>query len=610
MNRSTQSALRTLTCGALLLGLSASAFGQYALDRNLQQGGSGVNPANPTEDFAARNQLIYGNVGGLGFFRDSALPAPGDFRGQLGSDELFRFRAASTPPTNIGMPGQIAPLQGGAPTVVQRSFAAPIEGSQAVRVFDQPAWTNPSIPTGQTFDPRRTGAGFDRPDALQFGGAGLGQFQDADGRLNQIIARPMIGVRTLGPDQRTPLAPGMDRTDDAWADDQLAPAPGMRPGLTPGMAPGMTPGTTPGFPGELTPGRGITDRDRASGEPPAESRRNISLMLGAQLGGELHRDWRIGEVAGRTQDEQLARIQASVLQVQGSRQARPGEDVYMDLLSALQQREAVLAGRAGAVVIPQDSLVRVHEPTDGEAAPAVPGLDAPQLPGLGDIAREPTAEELRLAEQVRIEATRRALGLPPQADPDAEEADADRAVVRPEIERLIEALRHDLAPLGTLAGQRDDRITGLMRQAEQLLSEGRYFDAERAFGGVLTLRPDRPMARVGLVHSQIGAGLLQTAGLNLRRLLADHPELTATRYEARLLPGVPRIEWATQRLREMAANQQGEETGLVLAYIGFQIGQRSLVELGLDVFEAEHPRDPLSPLLRRIWLAEEAEQEP
>ncbi|MCC5827937.1 MAG: hypothetical protein JJU36_00690 [Phycisphaeraceae bacterium] len=541
---------------------TGNVHGQHALDANLQVGSGGINQPRDYPDFAARNQIIYGNVSGLGYFRDTiGSGAPGDFRDQLGSDDLFRFRASTQSPM-VGGVGT-GRLPGLTPQPVQRGFSAPISHGPGAHRYDQigSGWRGTNGLSGQTFDPRRA---VGEQHSSLIGVNTIGQVQTTDGQFSPVTAQPMIGIGIRN--WQTPRT--QEEVEEIEPEIAAQPSP-----MLPGMMPGAIDAT----------------------------RRDVSMRLGAQLGGAHHRDWRIQARTGETIDEQVERIRASVLAIQGSREARPGDDVYMDMLVALRQREEVLSGRTADRRIPQDSLVRVEQPED--EARAQP--DTATRPAL----REPTDEELSRAEQARIEATRRALGLATPRTDEAErvdeaEEDATERRLPEAMARLLATLDHDLAPLGTLAGRRDDPTTRLMRQAESLLAEGRYFDAERAFGGILAVQEDRPLARVGLVHSQIGAGLLQTAGLNLRRLIADHPELIATRYELRLLPTEARLDWAERRLRDMAEREHGEHTGLVLAYIGFQTRSERLVRLGMDVFETASPTDPLIPLLRRVWLAD------
>lgn len=94
--------LIALTSALLGLGLCSPALGQNALgdggalDNNPQVGSGGRNRATPQDSYRARNLLVTGNVAGGRGFRDTVgYEAAGDFRGQLGSDDLFTFRAQS-----------------------------------------------------------------------------------------------------------------------------------------------------------------------------------------------------------------------------------------------------------------------------------------------------------------------------------------------------------------------------------------------------------------------------------------------------------------------------------------------------------------------------------
>ena len=85
------------------LGVCSTAIAQDALgggdvlDANSQVGSGGRNsPVGGVSDFRIRNLLITGNVaGGRGFRGSVGYTSEYDFRGELGSDEFFNFRASS-----------------------------------------------------------------------------------------------------------------------------------------------------------------------------------------------------------------------------------------------------------------------------------------------------------------------------------------------------------------------------------------------------------------------------------------------------------------------------------------------------------------------------------
>ena len=77
---------------------------------------------------------------------------------------------------------------------------------------------------------------------------------------------------------------------------------------------------------------------------------------------------------------------------------------------------------------------------------------------------------------------------------------------------------------------------------------GRFFDAEERFTAALSVRQGDPMAAVGRIHSQLGAGMFLSAAINLRGLLVAHPELAGVKYVPALLPGKEAMAKRIERL--------------------------------------------------------------
>lgn len=147
-----------------------------------------------------------------------------------------------------------------------------------------------------------------------------------------------------------------------------------------------------------------------------------------------------------------------------------------------------------------------------------------------------------------------------------------------------------------------------VERAQEMMTQGRYFEAEQRFTMALAARPGDAIASVGRVHAQIGAGLDLSAAANLRSFLVAHPEFVGARYEASMLPSEDRLRRAINRLtglmREEAGSRRVRESALLLAYVSFQSGDRVSAILGLErLSEGEAGRtDPLTPLLRAVWL--------
>ncbi|OAB63902.1 hypothetical protein AY599_26005 [Leptolyngbya valderiana BDU 20041] len=147
-----------------------------------------------------------------------------------------------------------------------------------------------------------------------------------------------------------------------------------------------------------------------------------------------------------------------------------------------------------------------------------------------------------------------------------------------------------------------------IERGQAMMQDGRYFEAEQRFTMALAARPGDAIAAIGRVHAQIGAGLDLSAAVNLRAFLVEHPEFVGASYEEGMLPGQDRLRTAINRLsrqiRDESSTRRTRESALLLAYVSFQAGDRVSTILGLErLSEGEAGRrDPLTPLLRAVWL--------
>lgn len=139
-----------------------------------------------------------------------------------------------------------------------------------------------------------------------------------------------------------------------------------------------------------------------------------------------------------------------------------------------------------------------------------------------------------------------------------------------------------------------------MKIGQRLLTSERYFDAEERFTQALTIRTNDVDAQVARIHAQLGAGMFLSAAVNLRSLFIEHPELVSVRYDPSLLPSPERIRETISRLREalpdarrenpsLRALRHARAAGLLMAYLGYQTGDLTLLNEGLD--EARHAVD-------------------
>lgn len=148
-----------------------------------------------------------------------------------------------------------------------------------------------------------------------------------------------------------------------------------------------------------------------------------------------------------------------------------------------------------------------------------------------------------------------------------------------------------------------------MTAGQDLLAQGRYFDAEDRFLRALSASPDDPMAAVGRLHAQLGGGLYLSAAMNLRLLFQDHPEMVAAKYAAALRPSTERTAKIAEQLHTEIANDNsslGRDAALLLAYLGHITDNADMVAEGLKTLDERTGADEsadrtLIMLLKSVW---------
>lgn len=644
----------------------SSSLGEgRALDRNLQVGSGYVNPPVGLPDYRIRNDLVTGNVPGLGYFRDTiGYRAPGEFRGRLSDDTLFRFRAVSSGPTVLYPTYSSSFTSSGAPSGYSLYRAlSPGSGTSSITTpFSSLNLITPSIDIRSI--PTQTGqlsgiqyyptTGLLWSPSPSTGTWNLGELTDLQPSTStpslEISASPLLGLRQVTRPESIALAMGLQaaRQKASPPPPQEKPEPSSRVRLDSSLS-----STAPD-----TSAQSLASRGRWP-EP--------GLALGAQIQAALE---------NRTIDtaqplaERIQQIEKQLLEPLDWSSAQPGDDVYMDLLRRLQSRRTGTGEQAetqtALAVSEHRPLQALSKPSTTPTTPSQPGHATGAVPGSAHIPvrpatepekaaltteapelatftppqhpfdqgrptvqlAKPTTEQLAMARQELALAMSRARGLtvsPPQpqlptepeststpqpptpgqtTDQTAQEQPLGPRQPLPEsLSQLIEALRYTGPGLASLAGRKDTLINQLLRRAEADLTAESYFEAENKYRAVLDLAPDHALAQAGLIHAQLGAGLIRSAATNLRRLFARHPEVIALKYQSNLLPAPGRLQWMQRQLDEMISYSRQPEPCLLLAYLGYQFDVPELVQYGLDLAQARSPHDPLWPILRQLWLS-------
>ncbi len=574
---------------ALLWLVEGPAQAQYELDSNLQSGAGGRNAAVATPNFAARNNLISGLVSGgrefrsddidiTGFddtlgeqWRTGSLVSGSAFRGELGSDELFRFRARSLSFSQLdrfdggSQDFQNQPVYSGVPPAsITNIYGDSSDGGDAM--YDVIPRGDASSNEFRTFFRTMT-------TALDSAGnvpLAAGVMRAQDGQMWELEATPLRGLRT------TQVSESEEDADDVGRDT----------------------GTS-----ESDTGDGDEDQQNRIGGPLIPP----SIEIGTQI---------LAAVESRDMsdiEQRAEQLEKSLLVPPPSEdEEADAESMFVNILKQIEAGGPLgLDGDADVDVDVVDGVEDldlaapdVEQPATVDAA-APPGDSmTPNLARIRELTDlkldDPTEELIRQAEDARSAALRHALGISDQAELDAQ--DQGLALLPPQLQKLVDKLDYDLPRLASLAGNTESEVNTHFREAETHMAVGDYFKAEKAYQKVLQYKSDNELAGIGIVHAQLGAGLIRSSAANMRRFFTERPQLIATRYESKLLPSKARLQWVRGQLEKMIKRGDRTEPPLMLAYLGYQAGSPALVKYGLDLADARSPRDALLPLLRRIWL--------
>ncbi|MBM4113434.1 MAG: hypothetical protein FJ253_08720 [Phycisphaerae bacterium] len=579
-------------------GLEHPANRGRALDQNLRHGSGGSNDRFVEEDLRARNLVVTGNVaGGRGFRGNVGYTADRDFRGASSDDTTYDFRAGSAySDPRIARAGSM-----GDRLEVGRSYGnvefarSPIRGSllggenvNGTRLlFDQAAArmltpearrsmmdlsTVASVTNAEGQKVRVMTGGFrgvaatidsDAVDGLE-----LGLYDTA--RLKQDLRDGTIDKELRGLRYRNPLEPGSLGAPDGELDDPLKPLPGevdTRIGAT-RIDTGIK--SMDSILGEVerrVAERAARDRPLAPEPAPGVSTRPTDpnappVDPNAAPSG-----------ATTTPDRDVERT--------------PEQKAWDDFVKEVEDLRSTLRGETDAA--PPDA--------------ARPGADR------GDGARPSSA--VGAIDGDRTGTRDAAAGI---GDGDATKplTGVDRVKARERaIDELVELLRHG-KPIENASENAVARVAEILQSAESAMSRQAFFLAEQHYTTALMLTPNNPLAKMGLVNAQLGAGLLSSAAITLREVYITNPELIDARISPTLLPPRERMRSLLERLQETKIDaRNASDVGLLSAYLGRQLDDRTAIEQGLTTLDGAGSADAaMARLLRGIWLAPPKADEP
>lgn len=528
-------------------GLQHRSGSGSALDRSLQVGSGGINVGAPQEDLRARNLIVTGNVaGGRGFRGDVGYTADRDFRGFSSDDVSYAFRAGSAfSDPRLARAGSMGDRLHAA-----RSFGTIEYGRSAVAGSLTPMGT---VGTRLMFD--QTSAQLVAPETRRsmMDLATAARLPLPDGSTMRMRTGAFLGVRSsVDRDAVDALDLGMYDASrlkadlrDGKLDKDLRSLRYANP-----LAPESL---DPRGPSSATDGRSRLADFGASRVEPGRLETGIRAM-----------DSIVGEV-----DRRLDRA--------GARDALQGPD-------------------RGRLTIPEPRAPADRAELERRRQDFSRDLEVLRRRMRGD---DPLTKSARGGDR----ATLGDRSAPGAADERREDDLAPARRPSRSFDEVVEVLRHGQV-VERISDVAVERLRDILQLGEDAMARQAYFLAEQHFTTALILSPTNPTARLGLANAQLGAGLIGSAATTLRGLYIDHPELIDAKLAPNLLPPRDRMVALLSRLDAMSNDPRSAvDAGLMMAYIGRQLGDRAVIERGVALLAGGSPADAtLASLLKGIWL--------
>ncbi|MEO0513322.1 MAG: hypothetical protein AAF108_10575 [Planctomycetota bacterium] len=567
--------LTTTVIVALCGGVGGSAGGQNALDRPLQLDPMGNrlrinNPVSrgPGATFGVaqlRNSIVTGNApNGLSFRGDVGYTAPNEFRGDLGSDDLFAFQRDSLVSglSGLGVRGTEA---------LQVNF-----GLTTTSNFNSDFASAAGLLRGESFTPVRGVQSFSPVNLSenQFSPTGGAAFGGTD-RAEDLRGR-VLEARVLADGGSVDAGNAfMIRSTTGFVSTRSLVGQDLGRSVEQGKAYGYT----------ASPLTGIARREienEARPEtlvrPDPVDARAVVVFSELETGYEAALDTRIETSLNQDEDDSagLSPLEAYAASLR--------QYLRTDLSEESAEREDPESGFS----LNFDPF----NPADDPRAEDADGSDPLSLNTQGSDSERLDPDDPdalpRVSERERLTRALRQVGL----DEETLRLLGKQAML---VDRLSES---------SAVGSRQV-FTAHMRAGERLMQAGRYFEAEARYTLALSVAPGDPVAAIGRVHAALGAGLYTSAAINLKEVFRRHPDLVPVRYGEGSLPAPDRIAVAIRKLSERSRDTANPDAALLaelLAYAGYQSQDLGAVRLGLSWVPND---DPMGLLMRLQWLPDD-----
>jgi len=153
------------------------------------------------------------------------------------------------------------------------------------------------------------------------------------------------------------------------------------------------------------------------------------------------------------------------------------------------------------------------------------------------------------------------------------------------------------------AGTNAKGLADLMKQAEDLMKQGKYNAALDKYDTAHQVAPNNPMISLGRAVAELGGQFYTRADGHIRDAFTANPALMVGQYDLKSLLGEERLGALVKDLRALADKEKRDPRPVfLLAFIAYNTDQPAAAEGYLDIADKRaNGRDPFYKTLRDTW---------
>ena len=158
-----------------------------------------------------------------------------------------------------------------------------------------------------------------------------------------------------------------------------------------------------------------------------------------------------------------------------------------------------------------------------------------------------------------------------------------------------------IASLAT--GIKSPGLANLLRTAEGQMRSGQFGQSVDTYDTAAEVAPNNPFVPLGRGFAELGASYYGKAEMDLTRAILTEPALLAAQYDLKGFLGADRLKFVQKDLADIGATEQTARPYLLLAYLDHNTGadDATVTAKDLDTAQARGGNPKLIDLMREAW---------